>query len=52
MFQSCLKATLSYWKEVTGQYWDKILVRDMVFGQFVINIGDSLEHLSEYYSIF
>ena len=26
MFQGFLKATLSYWKEVTGQYWDKVLV--------------------------
>ena len=26
MFQSCLEASLSYWKEVTGQYWDNILV--------------------------
>ena len=26
MFRSFSKATLSYWKEVTGQYWYKVLV--------------------------
>ena len=25
-FQSFAKGTLSYWKEVTGQYWDRVLV--------------------------
>ena len=37
MFQSFSKATLSYWKKVTGQYWDKVLATQQnLFETFAI----------------